>query len=334
MKRFPLLAATLAGLIGFSGLASPAQAASCWVVDPAWIAGHTNATGVLNTRVATMGTNIATQRALTLEMLLSAVKVNTAQISTNGAREANLASNVNQAVASTLSQLTQRQALVDAREQYSYESGQGVNACDSISLMSATNGAIGNVSMTGRESYRDLDVSPGKVTPMPEATKRRLANPMITNAAVLLDPNASDLDRKTVIEAMAGLPMPKPTPGMPGSEADLMMLKARRVEALRSPALVSLSSVRAMSAADGHVVGSTATSLMAQLEQLIGQYGGGPQFEAWSAGLAAQSEHGLLLELTRLRSMSLTLRQSLIEQQARTTAVFGTMLATQAGGDL
>lgn len=328
MKRPLLLAATLAGL------APPAQATSCWVTDPLWIAGHNNATTTLNARVATMGTNIATQRSLTLEMLLSAMKVNTAQISTNGAREVNLASNINLAVASTLSQITQRQALVDAREQYSYETGQGVNACGSISLMSNTNSALGTVNMTGRETYRDLDVSPGKVTPMPDATRRRLANPMMTNAAVLLDPNANDADRKAVIEAMAGLPMPKPTPGMPGSEADLMMLKARRVEALRSPALVSLSSVRAMSSADGHVVGSSDTSLMAQLEALISQYGGGPQFEAWSAALAGQSEHGLLLELTRLRSMTLTLRQSLIEQQARTTAVFGTMLATQAGGDL
>ena len=67
---------------------------------------------------------------------------------------------------------------------------------------------------------------------------------------------------------------------------------------------------------------------------LIAQYGGGPHYEAWSAGLAGQSEHGLLIELTRMRSMSLALRQQLIEQQARTAAVLGTMLATQTGGNL
>ena len=151
---------------------------------------------------------------------------------------------------------------------------------------------------------------------------------------MLLDPAASDDDRKAVIQAMAGLPMPKPTAAMPGAEADLMMLKARRVEALRSPALVSLSAVRAMSSAAGHEVGSSAPSPLAQLDALTGQYGGGPQYEAWSAGLAGQSEHGLLIELTRMRSMALALRQQLIEQQARTSAVFGTILAVQAGGSL
>lgn len=82
------------------------------------------------------------------------------------------------------------------------------------------------------------------------------------------------------------------------------------------------------------MVGFSANSPMKQLDLLIAQYGGGPEFEKWSAGLAGQSEHGLLVELGRLRSISLTLRQALIEQQARTTAVFATMLATQAGGSL
>ncbi|CAX16996.1 protein of unknown function; putative exported protein (plasmid) [Methylorubrum extorquens DM4] len=328
MKTPILLAAALAAL------ASPAAAQFCGVADPIWIAGHTRATGALETRVATMGTNVATQRSLTLEMLLSAMKVQTAQVSTNGEREVNLVSNTQQAVAATLSQVAQRQALVDAREQYSIDTGQGVNACGSIDLMNSTSRAMGNVAMTGRETYRELDVAPGKNVPIPEATRARLADPTKADAAILFDPSASDDDRKIVIQDMAGLPMPKPTAAMPGAEADLMMLRARRVEALRSPALVSLSAVRAMSLAEGHEVGSAAPSPLAQLEALIAQYGGGPHYEAWSAGLAGQSEHGLLIELTRMRSMSLALRQQLIEQQARTAAVLGTMLATQTGGNL
>ena len=331
MTKPVLLAAALAAL---TLTAAPALAQSCFVADPIWISGHNSATATLTTRVAAMGTNVATQRSLTLEMLLSAMKVQVAQTSTNGEREVNLTSNTQQAVAATLSQVAQRQALVDAREQYSIDTGQGVNACGSIDLMNSTSRATGNVAMTGRETYRDLDVSPGKNVPIPEATRARLAAPTKADAAILFDPSASDDDRKKVIEAMAGLPMPKPTAAMAGADADLMMLKARRVEALRSPALISLSAVRAMSSTDDHQIGTTAGSPLAQLDALIGQYGGGPQYEAWSAGLAGQSEHGLLIELTRMRSMSLSLRQQLIEQQARTSAVFGTILATQAGGDL
>ncbi|MDP4025788.1 hypothetical protein Q8W71_24455 [Methylobacterium sp. NEAU 140] len=328
MMKPVLLAAALAALT------PPAAAQSCFVADPLWIAGHTSATTALNGRVATMGTNLATQRSLTLEMLLSAMKVQTAQTATNGEREVNLTSNTQQAVAAALSQVGQRRALVDAREQYSIDTGQGVNACGSIDLMNATNRAMGNVIMTGRETYRGLDVAPGKSVPVQQAARDRLQDATKTDAAVFFDPAASDDDRKTVIQAMAGLPMPKPTAAIPGGEADLMMLRARRVEALRSPALVSLSAVRAMSIAEGHEVGSSAPSPLAQLDALVGQYGGGPQYEAWSAGLAGQSEHGLLIELTRMRSMALALRQQLVEQQARTSAVLGTILAVQAGGDL
>lgn len=327
-----LLAVSAAALA--ASLASPAAAQTCFVADPIWIAGHNSATATLATRVATMGTTVATQRALTLEMLLSAMKVQTAQTSTNGEREVNVVSNTQQAVASTLSQVAQRRALVDAREQYGIDTGQGVNACGSIDLMNATSRSMGNITKSGRETYRSLDVAPGKNTPVQQAARDRLRDPTKTDAAVLFDPSASDDDRKAVIEAMTGLPMPKPTGNMPGAEADVMMLRARRVEALRSPALVSLSAVRAMSSSEGHEVGSSAPSPLAQLDALIGQYGGGSQHEAWSAGLAGQSEHGLLIELARLRSMSLTLRQQLIEQQARTSAVFGTILATQAGGNL
>ncbi|KMO32867.1 hypothetical protein VQ02_22530 [Methylobacterium variabile] len=332
MMKPVLLAVSAAALA--AGLASPALAQTCFVADPIWIAGHNSATTTLTTGVTAMGTAVAAQRSITLELLLSAMKVQTAQTSTNGEREVNLVSNTQQAVASTLSQVAQRRALVDAREQYGIDTGQGVNACGSIDLMNATSRSMGNVPKSGRETYRSLDVAPGKNTPIQEAARNRLQNPTKTDSAVLFDPAASDDDRKKVIEAMAGMPMPKPTANMSGAEADVMMLRARKVEALRSPALVSLSAVRAMSSTDDHQTGTSAGSPLAQLDALISQYGGGPQHEAWSAGLAGQSEHGLLIELARMRSMSLSLRQQLIEQQARTSAVFGTILATQAGGNL
>ncbi|MGN8096810.1 hypothetical protein [Methylobacterium sp. 22177] len=328
MTRPFLFAAALAAL------SVPAQAQICPVADPIWIEGHVSATAALNGQVTALGTAVSAARALTAEMVLSAIKVNVSQIATNGERETNVASGTHQAVAGTLAGVFQGEAMVEAKEQYGIETGQGVNACGSVSLLQDTNEALANITFNGRGLYRNLDVSPGKVTPLPEATRDRLDHADRMNAAVLLDPAANDQDRASVIEAMAGLPMPKPTSQMPGSEADLMMLRARRVEALRSPALVSLSAVRAAALGAGHGFGMAAQSPLKQLDALIAQYGGGPAFETWSAGLAGQSEHGLLIELGRLRSITLTLRQALVEQQARTTAVLGTMLAAQAGGGL
>ena len=61
---------------------------------------------------------------------------------------------------------------------------------------------------------------------------------------------------------------------------------------------------------------------------------GGAGHEAWSSALAGQSERGLIVELSRLRAMSLRVRQIKAEQQARITALFATMVGLEAGGPL
>lgn len=312
----------------------PAHAWWCGVNDAIWRAGHQEAENALEARVTLMGTDLSAQRAITLEMLLSAAKVNTAQGATNGGREATMVKSSQEALASTVSEQTRRDAIVEAQEQYSFESGQGVNTCDAINLAATVTQTLSNVGETGRKLYTDVDVSPGKATTVTSATATRLASTALTNAEVMFDLNAADDARKGLIQHLAGLPLPLPDASMPQATADLVLMRARRVEALRSPALVSLNAVRAMSSTEAHETGTSDVSPFAALDQLIAQYGGGDGFETWSAGLAAQSEHGLLIELARLRALSLTLRQTQTEQQARLAAVFATMLAAQAGGDL
>lgn len=323
LTAFAFLAFTAAG---------PAQAATCFTYDPAWQAGHAAAQTTLNGRVELMGTNLARERALTLEALLSATKVYTKQTSVNGERTSSTQKSTQEAVAATVTTQTQREALVRAVENYSPESGQGVQACKTVALLNQTVSALDKVPTTAKTLYTDVDVSPGKATTIQNAVQNR-RDLSKADASVLLDRNASDEDRKAVIMQLAGLPMPLPNATTPGAEADLMMAVSRRVEALRSPALVSLAAVRAMYATGDHASGSgsSAESPIDQLDNLIKQYGGGDDFEKWSAGLAAQSERGLLIELARLRSMTLRLRQTLIEQQSRNGALFATMLAAQTG---
>lgn len=312
----------------------PAQAWWCGVNDAIWRAGHQAAETALEARVTLMGTDLSAQRAITLEMLLSAAKVNTAQGATNGGREATMVKSSQEALATTLGEQTRREAIVDAQEQYSFETGQGVNTCSAVNLTATVTQSLSTIGETGRKLYTDVDVSPGKATSVASATATRLATTSLTDAEPLFDPSASDDARKAVIQHLAGLPLPLPDASMPQASADLMLMRARRVEALRSPALVSLDAVRAMSSSSAHETGTTDVGAFVALDQLIAQYGGGDGFEAWSAGLAGQSEHGLLVELARLRSISLTLRQTQTEQQARLAALFATMVAVQAGGDL
>src|SRR3954464_14129270 len=235
------------------GFAAPSAAAqTCFVADPVWQAGHAQATGTLSAQVTLLGTNLTRERSLTLEMLLGAMKVYTKQVSVSGDRVQTAARSSQQAHASAVTEQDRRDAIVRAREDYSYETGQGVNACQTVQTMSSAVEGLGSTSQTAKASFRALDIAPGKATPIADAVKTRLDNAKKTDAAILLDTSASDEDKRAVIQHLAGLPMPVPSPAMSGAEKDVAMLRARRVEALRSPALASLTAVSAMSSKTGH----------------------------------------------------------------------------------
>lgn len=312
---------------------APALAQACFVADPVWQAGHSQAAGSLNARVTLMGTNLTRERALTLEMLLGAMKVNTKQVSVSGDRVQAAQRSSQEAHANAVTEQERREAIVRAQEHYSYNTGQGVNACQTIGTMSGAVESLGQVTTTAKERMRSLDVAPGAATPVAQAVQTRLNNANRTDAAVLLDPSASEEDRRHVIQHLAGLPMPLPTSSMSGAEKDVAMLRARRVEALRSPALASLTAVSAMSSTSGHFDSGNKAPVQ-WLDELVAQYGGGAGHEAWSSALAGQSERGLIVELSRLRAMSLRVRQIKAEQQARITALFATMVGLEAGGPL
>lgn len=329
MTRLPSLVALAIGVI-----AAPAAAQTCFVADPIWQAGHAQATGTLDARVTLMGTNLTRERATTDEMLLGAMKVYTKQVSVSGDRSQTATKSAQEAHASAVTAQDRSVAIVRAKEQYSYETGQGVVACQTVQTMSDTVESLGTTEQTAKTSYRALDVAPGKATPIADAVKTRLANANKTDSAILLDSAASADDKRIVIQHLAGLPMPVPSPSMSGAEKDVAMLRARRVEALRSPALASLTAVAAMTSPSSHFPDDNAQTPVQWLDKLVDQYGGGSQHEAWSNALASQSERGLMMELSRLRAMSLRVRQLKAEQSARLAALFATMVGLEAGGPL
>ena len=58
------------------------------------------------------------------------------------------------------------------------------------------------------------------------------------------------------------------------------MLRARRVEALRSPALASLTAVAAITSKTGHLADDDAQAPVQWLDSLVDQYGGGSKHQA------------------------------------------------------
>ncbi|WP_234055866.1 MULTISPECIES: hypothetical protein [unclassified Xanthobacter] len=329
-----LLAAGMgAGLVVWAGQAS---AATCFVLDPIWKAQHNSVQASLNSQVLAMQSALAASMTTTAQLLTSAMKVQTKQVDLEASRANTAKAQINQALASTINQQDINQRIVKAQQDYGIDTGQGVKVCKTIALMHGVNSALAARREIGLGAIAALDVAPGAVATAQEAVATRLESLDKVDASLLFDITASAADKAAVVAHMAGLPVDKPaTLTTVGQVTQLQ--RARRVEALRSPALASLSAVAAVHTrgATGSMAltSSSDTSLSESLDELLKRYGGGADYEAWSAGLTGQSERGLLVELSRLRALALSLRQSDTEQRARLSVLKAALLAVETGGE-
>lgn len=312
------------GAAALVGVSQPASAKWCWIDNPPWMQAHDR-----------MEASIVEVRTKSVEDVIGAIKVKVKQVSASGQQEQEMIRKSQEAHAATVTEQMRRDEIVRAKEQFSYETGQGVNACAAIQQAAGITQAGTNLSSSAKRTYDGLDIKPGSTTPLAQQVSVRL-NPMSTDGGILLRNGGSSEDqRQAVIQQMAGLSLEKPDVRQLGTVAgDFQMVKARRLEALRSPAMASLAAVAAMSSTTGEGFGGGSQSLEAQLDLILDQYGGGPKFQQWSAQLAAQSERGLITELARLRGMSLALEQVTNDQQARMSAVMATLLAGTASGGM
>lgn len=321
---------------------TPAAAQSCeWVNDTIWRAQHTTTQAGLIGLVQGLETAVAQALSMSNELLVSATKVFATQVNTDGQRWQVSKVGANEALAGTLMQQDRNYRIAKIQDDFSSQTGQGVNACGTIQLMQGVASAFEDLP-AGATELASLDVDPGSAVAPSEAVRSRLDAVGKVNASVLFEAGSSNADRAAVIQHMAGLPLPKHSPTAGGAENDLMMIRALRVEGLRSPALASLKAVAAFTAPNSHGGGSwptningetgAGTSPMEALDALIDQYGGGSGYEQWSAGLTDQSTRGLMIELTRLRAMSMKLRQEDTTQRGRLTALNAALLALETGG--
>lgn len=321
--------------LGWAGAGSPAVAGGmvCMVADPIWTAGHSAAQSTLGTAIETMATTVASQSTLTQQALISAIRVHTRQRSLTGEVEATAATRSAEAVANVYVEQQVAEQIREAHETYGPQ-GQMVGGCEMIAELQLADDA-----MTSRMdrvsdvlSGGAIDAAPGMAVPPLEAAARRLARDTdeAVSAVAFLDPDTSSADRDAYMNNVIGLPFVMPD-GIDGVEDEILFMQARRWEAIRSPAIVSLAAVRAAAEEGSHFgTGAEASETMSYLEALdwyIGQFGGGPDYEAWSAGLVTKSEAGLLKEIARLRAINLLLAGYRQESQDRQLAVTATLLA-------
>jgi len=306
-----------------------AAAATCYYTG-IWKPQHDSTEAKLIFEVQELETNVAFAGAQTLEQVLAALKVVNKQYSGEEERQQRTVTKSQEAYANTVNEQLRNERLVQIKENFSYESGQGANACAQVAFLGQVTGALDGLKGATSAGYKGLDVAPGAVPSAEEQARERL-DPASTDAGVLLSVSADQSKKQKVIQQLTGYAVPKPEATEVGTVGgEFKMIRSRQAEAWRSPALISLSAGAAMGNSSSMGVGDSAGSVLQAMDALIDNYGGGPAYTKWTNALQMQSERGLMIELNRLRAMSMKLRTFSADSEARKAATLAALLAAEA----
>lgn len=311
-------AAIISGLL-FATISMPAMAASCWVNDASWVAGHENARSKMKDAIDTAGRNITAQDTRNTEAILSALKVITQQTEIDGQRQTTMTKGAQQAETSVYVEQNKNEAILAAQERFS-KRGLSVDACGSADMIS---GAFEKIEGDGADSIvGKTDVGPGGAQDIQQTIRQRVQNTTPERLQINTFLTGSDDDAAVYLSNAAGMPLPKKIDTSNNVSNQLNFIKARRAEALRSAALTSMNAVRNAYKSGGSIEG---------YDTFINQYGGGDGYDAWQKELATKNERGLMQEFAKLRAISLRLEQESTKGEARVAAVMGVLLAGETG---
>lgn len=308
-----------------------AGGAVCAVNDGIWMAGHARAEAGLIGSVDAMAAAVAAQSELTAEQLISAIKVATRQRSASSGRESAYGKSTAQGVAQVYAAQKAAERIREAHETYGPQ-GQAVGSCDVIEKLQAADVALTGIPDKAGEFASDGAIysKPGSTVKPGEAVAAalRFDVPEAVSAEAFTSKDTAEPLKTAFMNNVIGLPPTKPS-GMNMATDRLTMMEARRAEAVRSPAIVSLAAIRAAQSGGGHFGSGGDMGADEYLDWLVSRYGGGSEYEEWSAALVTKSEVGLLKEQARLRAISLMLENVSSSSDDRRQAMIAAMLAAE-----
>lgn len=327
----------------FVASASPALAGGsvCSVFDATWRNGHSGAERSIRTAINDYSSEVAAQNQETAEQILSSLRALTAQRAATDNQIATTDLKANEANASAVSANMARLAVAKAYETYG-DAGQPPDSCTVVERLSDFSQAIATTDAAARAFATDegIDTRPGGTPNVDDSIRRRIAQASAETLDVrksLLDPDASDETVQAFINNLTGLPLQKfslgagGVSGQAGTAAQAQQnLMAARLEAYRSPALYSMGYIRSArtNGASSHT--SAANGVKDHLDWIVSRYGGGNEYERWSAAMVTKSEPGILKEVARIRSLAMSVRQMREESTERMTVIVGTMVAGES----
>lgn len=319
MKLVRVLSLAVAAIGLWHLLPAPAFAATCWVSDTPWINNHEIARNQLKQQVDASGRNVTQQYTINNEAYLSAIKVIARQFEVDGQRQVAMSRDAQQGEASVYIEQNKNEAILAATERFS-KRGLSVDPCGSADALALAFQKIENDSVQSVVSMSDHN--PGSAAPIEEVLKRRMAEtkPKHLNVATFL--TGTDDEARIWLNNAAGFPLHTSISGADEVSNDITFIRARRAQALRSAAIVSLEKMRNAYKKGGAVEG---------LDQLVDLYGGGTGYDAWQRELATKNERGLMQEFAKLRAVNMRLEQYASQSASRIATVNGVLLAGEVG---
>jgi hypothetical protein len=314
-----------------------AGGAVCAVVDSIWQSGHSSAESTLNAGVNTMVSTFAANSTLTTSQIVSSIRVLTKQDSTEAEQRAVGTQQAMKAASETYVEQRAAEEIRDAYNTYG-PPGQAVGACDVVADVARMQSAMTSVEERASEIVMGggIDARAGSTVTVDEAIQKRTAVAAadfdaVTSAEAFFDPDTSSAVKDTYMNNLIGIPLEKPD-DMNSVENGIQFMRARQAEAMRSPAIVSLAAVRAASEEAGHFDVDEShdhdgQSLQQTIDWLIDRYGGGDEYQDWSAELVTKSSTGVMKELGRLYAIRLAINNELNESADRRQVVIGSLLA-------
>lgn len=307
----------------------------CSVAEPVWRAGHSQAETTIIQGVDQMAASVARESQITTEQVISAIRVATRQRALNSTREAEFQRASAKGVAQAFASQRAAEQVRRAHETYG-PAGQAVGACEAVAQIQRVGSAFGSVQDRASEilSGGAIFGGPGEARSAGQAAGQVLAQdqPEAVSAEAFLDPETPPELRDAFMNNVIGLPLEKPQGNERVSDR-LELVQDRRIEAVRAPARLSLAVIRAASDDGGHFdtdEGAETLSSMSAADWLISQYGGGREYEEWSAALVTKSHVGLLKEAARLRAIQLMLNNVRQGSADRRQVIISALIGAEA----
>ncbi len=298
------------------------------------------------------------------QRLTSAIAVLTKQKALTANQIATANHNVSQVTAAGLNVLAQNKRLSDARFEYGGEFGQGYSPCAVTATRQAiadrqsavhqdlptriqaevlaAPGHYGDPLQAQREELQEhapfctADQAASGLCKMGAATSsggQSLAGADL-NVATLFTPSMENetlyAAKTAFVNNVVGVPegpLPVGANANSASVAAYEMAKAKK-DAIVSPALVALASIKMDYAGVSTAEDGTGLPLATQYDNEVKRYGGdSPEATKWASVLSAQNERGLLVELLKIKALDLSMQGQTYRSDERMEAMLASLVA-------